>query len=79
MGSWHIIIHGHGIHHNDKPDDADNLLREFVHKLRGEGHMVHSAGITVGTHTDVTAASRVQGTETLAAGGIIPSDKATQA
>ena len=48
MGHWSMIIHGHGIHHNGRPDDADSLLREFVTRLKGSGHEVHAASVTTG-------------------------------
>ena len=48
MGYWSMVVHGHGIHNNGRPDDADSLLHEFVTRLKGSGHQVHHATITTG-------------------------------
>jgi|SRR6185437_6877763 len=57
MGSWSMTIHGHGIHDNGHPDDADSLLRKFVADLRRLGHVVHGAHFTAGAAQDVTTSS----------------------
>lgn len=49
MGSWTIVVEGHGIHDNDKPEDADARLREFVSQLQADGHVINRASIAVGT------------------------------
>lgn len=38
MGTWIIHIEGHGIHDNGVGNDADNLSKQFVEKLREVGH-----------------------------------------
>jgi LmbE family N-acetylglucosaminyl deacetylase len=50
-------IHGHGVHDNGHPDDADSFLREFVSALRHRGHVVHAAHFTAGTAQDLTSAA----------------------
>jgi len=40
-------IEGHGIHDNDRPDDADAMLKAFVEEL-GKHHSVGGATFTVG-------------------------------
>jgi hypothetical protein len=57
VGSWSMHIHGHGIHDNGKPWDADTLLREFVADLRKAGHVIHGAHFTAGSAQDVTEAA----------------------
>jgi hypothetical protein len=43
MGTWQIVISGHGIHHNGKQEDAETMAAVFVGELRAAGHDVHSA------------------------------------
>jgi hypothetical protein len=47
MGNWKIEIHGHGIHHNNRFDDADAIARSAVRKLRAAGTEVASAKLTM--------------------------------
>lgn len=42
MGDWTITITGHGIHDNDRPEDADAMAVKFAGELRAAGHEVHS-------------------------------------
>ena len=53
MGDWHIIIKGHGQHHNhavpSRYRDVDLLIRKFVQELRDKGHRVDEAHLLVGT------------------------------
>jgi hypothetical protein len=55
VGHWTMVIHGHGIHGNGIPDDADQLLKEFILRLRGHGHEVEHAAITTGMRQVPTA------------------------
>lgn len=61
MGDWTMHIHGHGIHHNGRPDDADSLLKEFLLRLRGAGHDLHHASITTGASQVVAVAGPASG------------------
>jgi hypothetical protein len=38
MGHWRITVEGHGIHHNSRPDDANEIAKKFVQDLRAAGH-----------------------------------------
>lgn len=40
MGTYSIVIEGHGINHNNPPHplDADQLARQFVEAMRKAGH-----------------------------------------
>lgn len=40
---WRIVITGEGPSRNDKPDDADAILRGYVAQLRDLGHTVKAA------------------------------------
>ena len=48
MGEWTIVIQGHGIHDNGRPDDADVLCQRFVDDLAAKGQLIQSADFTVG-------------------------------
>lgn len=49
MGNWNISINGTGAHHNqDNPGDADKRFKEFVAKLKEDGHNVEHASFTHG-------------------------------
>jgi hypothetical protein len=37
MGTYSIIIEGHGINHNGTSKDADEMAKAFVHALRSSG------------------------------------------
>lgn len=43
MGNWNITIEGHGIHHNNRDDDANAMAAEFVKDLKAKGHDITSA------------------------------------
>lgn len=43
MGNWRIVVEGHGIHHNERQDDANAMTEVFVGELRAAGHEVTSA------------------------------------
>lgn len=43
MGTWRILVDGHGIHHNDKAEDADKLARKLVALLKDAGQDIHRA------------------------------------
>ena len=60
MGHWSMHIEGTGVHDNEKPDDADILLREFVNVLAMRGQAVQLATITVGSTRELTDASDMQ-------------------
>jgi len=38
MGTWTIVIEGHGINHNGTPKDADEMGKALVAALRASGH-----------------------------------------
>lgn len=63
MGNWKITIDGHGCHHNGKPEiDADLAAKEFVTRLKAQGHTVKVAtmemtdvnGVVVPSTTGIT-------------------------
>lgn len=55
MGSWAITIHGHGIHDNGRPDDADVLLKQFIDDMKVKGgHVISSVRFTVGADRELT-------------------------
>lgn len=44
MGSWRITVEGVGCHHNkNEKIDADLAAREFVAKLKAQGHSLAKA------------------------------------
>ena len=43
MGTYRIMIEGHGIHHNGRTDDADTIIRRTVRELQQSGHDIHRA------------------------------------
>jgi hypothetical protein len=43
MGTWRIVVEGHGIHHNGRQDDANEMAAVFVGELLANGHGVASA------------------------------------
>ena len=43
MGTWRITIEGHGIHHNGRQDDANEMAGVFVGELLAAGHGVSLA------------------------------------
>ncbi len=47
MGEWTIVIQGHGIHNNGRPDDADAICQRFVDEL-AKSQEIKSAAFTVG-------------------------------
>lgn len=56
MGSWIILIRGHGAHHNGLQDDADEMAEVFVGELRAAGHEVkHGEMVTTGMGSDLLA------------------------
>lgn len=56
MGAWEISIKGHGIHHNSRGDDAEQMAAEFAKKLKDAGHQVAEAKLTLtGQETDLLA------------------------
>lgn len=56
MGEWTIVIQGHGIHDNGRPDDADAICARFVDELARSGE-VHSAQFTVGARRTIAGLS----------------------
>lgn len=55
MGNWNINIQGVGCHHNAKAAiDADLALKEFVAKLKSQGHSIEKATFTYGGREDFT-------------------------
>lgn len=53
MGNWNINIQGVGMHHNDKPEDAEKMAAEFALKLHQAGHTVEAATFTYGAKQDI--------------------------
>jgi len=49
MGNWTIQVKGLGIHHNKRPDDANEMAKVFVEALRSAGHQILGATFTVGS------------------------------
>ena len=48
MGNWSILIHGHGCHHNKRPDiDADIATQDLVVRLKAQTSEVSHAVFTV--------------------------------
>jgi len=47
MGEWTIVIQGHGIHDNGRPDDADAICQRFVDEL-AKSQEIQAAAFTVG-------------------------------
>ena len=47
MGEWTIVIQGHGIHDNGRPDDADAICQRFVDEL-AKSQAIQHAAFTVG-------------------------------
>ncbi len=47
MGEWTIVIQGHGIHDNGRPDDADAICQRFVDEL-AKSQEIQGAAFTVG-------------------------------
>lgn len=50
MGTWKIVIKGHGIHHNNNPDDANEMAKELVSDMRAAGHHIEEATIQLVDH-----------------------------
>lgn len=49
MGNWAIIINGCGQHHNkDRENDADEIFKAAVQKLKEAGQHVEYAAIVYG-------------------------------
>lgn len=48
MGHCTMVIESSGMHDNGRPDDADEMLREFAAKLADSGHLVHRVSFTTG-------------------------------
>lgn len=57
MGEWTIVIQGHGIHDNDRDDDADAICRRFVDEL-ARSQDIQSAHFTVGYRREVPAPAK---------------------
>lgn len=53
MGNWKIEIEGCGIHHNNRPDDAEQMAADFVAQLRAKGHTIQRAKLTLLSYTTV--------------------------
>lgn len=47
MGSWNLKIDGTGPHHNGKPYDVERQSAEFVARLKGNGHNIGEAVVTI--------------------------------
>lgn len=58
MGSWTIVIHGHGQHDNEQPNDVEKLQAAFVVELEGAGHVVDLASLTIGSGRYLPSASQ---------------------
>lgn len=53
MGTWNISIDGHGCHHNSRADiDADLAAKEFIEKLKAQGHQIKRADFTLTGQTE---------------------------
>lgn len=55
MGNWTLVIHGVGIHHNNKPDDIDKIAPGLVNDLRLCGQYITGATLTYGGAMDVSS------------------------
>lgn len=55
MGNWNISIRGVGQHHNNAPEDVEQMAARFVESLKKAGHSVGSAVVTTGGEVDVTS------------------------
>lgn len=53
MGNFNLTIRGVGIHHNQRPDDVEQMAADFVDKLRAAGHTIVAATVTTGGEIDV--------------------------
>jgi len=59
MGSWIIEVEGHGCHHNKREDiDADLAFKDFVERLKTQGHTLKRATFSLtGQQDDMLATS----------------------
>lgn len=58
MGQWTLLIEGHGIHDNQREDDADRISAAALGALRDAGQEIEHATFTVGARRDVEPAQR---------------------
>ena len=58
MGHWSIHIEGSGIHDNGRDDDAEAMLKAFVHDLAAK-HSVQLVTFTVGTSRELLGSDEV--------------------
>ncbi|HET7234524.1 MAG TPA: hypothetical protein VFJ16_31215 [Longimicrobium sp.] len=81
MGTWRIVVEGHGCHHNDRQGDANEMAAVFVGELRAAGHGVTSATFELtGSREDVrppddyVSGRNFEIVNGSAAGGVNPGD-----
>lgn len=48
MGAWTVTIDGHGPHDNEKDYDIENLVVEFINKVRKD-HTINRGSLTIGS------------------------------
>ena len=60
MGRYRIAIAGHGIHHNNRPDDANAMSAAFVAALKVAGHDIETATFTLVQDDEDLVAAPVQ-------------------
>jgi hypothetical protein len=49
MGSWTVVIHGHGPHDNGSDFDVERTLVRFLADLQDQGHSIERSDVTIGT------------------------------
>lgn len=48
MGSWTLVVHGHGQHDNNQPNDIENLTETWLNGIRGV-QSIESVTLTIGS------------------------------
>lgn len=48
MGSWTIVIDGTGSHNNGMAYDIDQMVYDFIQKVKDNGHSIQRAHLTIG-------------------------------
>jgi hypothetical protein len=59
MGTWKITVEGHGIHHNNRADDANEMARGFGNALLRNGHGLKEVQFQL-TNSDGTPCAPVE-------------------
>lgn len=58
MGNWNINIQGVGMHHNGKPQDANEMAKKFAESLKEAGHHIEHATFTNGGKDDLASSPK---------------------